>query len=81
MSGSPIDRVMDTGEWTPVNGTPDPNDPSGPYVTHEGVVTIFDTSLRCFQTSDGKRYFYCEDIERLFGLEPHDPATAEGDKK
>jgi hypothetical protein len=39
-----------------------------PYATHEGILTIGDCKLRCYQLNDGRRVITEESIMEFFGL-------------
>lgn len=39
-----------------------------PYVTHEGVLEVMGSRLRCYRLSDGPTVFNAEDFEAFLGL-------------
>lgn len=61
---SPMERMLDAVEWTPI---PNTFATVGiPYATHEGSLEIGETSLRVYQLSNGQRIIDGEDFEAFF---------------
>jgi hypothetical protein len=61
------DRLLDTVEWQKLP-PPDEANLDGTYATHQGTLTIGDTTLRCYVLSDGQRLIDAEDVQKLLGL-------------
>lgn len=66
MKQTAIEVIMDSIEWTAVHA-PAPDDPSLPYVTHEGTLRIGDAELKAYRLSNGQRIFSEESVERFIG--------------
>ncbi len=69
MSESPIDYMLDTVDWE-VSEEDNLEDDGIPYATHNGVLDILGSKLRCYRLSDGKTVFDADDVEKLFGQVP-----------
>ena len=77
---TPIDIIMDSVGWKAVEtATADDHCNGLPHVTHEGILNIFDASIRCYILSDGNRILNTEDVDNLFSEKPndHDGATTQ----
>ena len=61
---APITTMLDALPWTAVEN-PNKGDGTLPYVTHQGVLTIADMTLRCYQLSDGRRIFDADDMRPM----------------
>jgi hypothetical protein len=58
---TPIERLMQAVEMTPLPHS-DPAETSElPYATHEGYLQIGDISIRCYQLNDGRRLIDAND--------------------
>ena len=60
----PIQKLFDSVAWR----TLDTEDcaPWETYATHEGELTIMDSTFRVFQLNTGQRVFEAGDVERFF---------------
>lgn len=77
MTRSPMDKLLDTLEWTAL-----PTVPAGEglYATHEGVLQIGDTSLKVYQLNNGQRVIEEHDFWQFFGIDIEAARTrGEGD--
>ena len=61
---SPVDRLMDSLEWTPTGATPGQD--GLPYATHTGVLMLGEMALRCYQLSNGQRVLDAKDLAKMF---------------
>jgi hypothetical protein len=62
---TPIAKMMETVEWRETGVA---SDQSGrPWATHEGVLQIGDTSLRCYRLNTGQAIINAEDMRAFFG--------------
>lgn len=56
MSKSPIDTILDSVEWVPLEwANKEPDDSDIPVATHSGILTLGKHSLRVYQLSNGMR--------------------------
>jgi hypothetical protein len=62
----PIDALLETVDWQPVE-PPDDNPDNLPYPTHQGMLWIGGCALHCLVLNTGQRIFTTESIERFFG--------------
>lgn len=64
---TPMDKLLDAVKWTPVEVCKPADNPDNlPTVTHEGILTIGDRKLRCYQLSSGQRIIDAKDLEDFF---------------
>lgn len=76
---TPIEMTLDGLQWREVAPEIEPSIDNGlPHVTHEGLLTIGDVSLRCYQLSDGSRVFDADDAAAFFGGEISGGSRGEG---
>lgn len=64
---TPIERLIDAVEMTPLDCDMPPVDDGIPYVTHEGVLSIGGCELKVYRLNTGERFFDAESVERFFG--------------
>lgn len=64
---TPIDAMLNAVEWKQLEGDPPADDDGLPYATHEGVLTIGNIELKCYQLNDGTRLFDAESVHCFFG--------------
>ncbi len=65
MSKSQIEVILDKLEYTPTGAQP--NKEGLPYVTHEGVLQIGDTSIKVCVLNTGQRIIPTDELERILG--------------
>lgn len=64
----PIDMMLDGVQW--ITAPEQSEDASGlPYVTHSGVLEIFDVKLRVYRLSDGMTVIDADDMNALCGAQ------------
>lgn len=63
MAKTPIEVMLDSLIWTPIEGEVAPDD--RPYATHSGVLNLGEFNLRVYQLSDGNRVFESSDFEQF----------------
>jgi len=60
--------MLDAVEWTEVVADQNAEfSPDLPFATHEGVLRIAGTQLRCYRLNDGRAIFNADDIHELLG--------------
>lgn len=67
MSKPPIELMLDGVQWVE-NTFPPNHEENIPWATHEGVLEILGTKLRCYRLSTGQAVFNADDINALFGV-------------
>ena len=64
---SPLDKLLDSVDWEPVEYTHAPSPDGLPHMVSQGVLRIGGIELQCAVLSDGERIFYGPEIEALMG--------------
>lgn len=71
---TPIDLMLDGVTWVPVERQAT-GDSDLPYATHEGVLELFGSKLRCYRLNIGDAVFNADDFEAFWN------AALEGDEE
>jgi hypothetical protein len=66
---APIELLMDSVEWKPIQGDAVTVDDGLPIATHEGILRFGDIELKVHQLNDGRRVIDEDSLIALFGGE------------
>ncbi len=64
---APIDKLLDTVKWQPIERGSDFVPGGIPYATHMGVLNIMGCELECVVLNTGERLFTEEGLRKFFG--------------
>lgn len=63
---TPIESMLDSVEWMPVERTGEIAKNDLPYATHSGVLAICGHELRCYRLNTGHAVFDADDVKKFF---------------